>query len=195
MDKNLKKLNRAELLDLMVGLAEDYEELADGYEALARENERLKKELSTRRLPRSAKVGSIAEAALQANGYFEAAQRSADEYLREIKRLRDELTKRSDARELNRELADNVAAARQAENRAQAQLRDAQVQARQIVARANSKAEAIVANAQRRADEVLANANRQAHVAASRGSLQSAATGELAARRGRHARATAEGRS
>lgn len=89
MDKSLKKLNRAELLELLVALSEEYDDLVD-------ENDRLKKMLMSQRLPRSTKVGSIAEAALQVNGFFEAAQRSADEYLREIKHLRNELATRVD---------------------------------------------------------------------------------------------------
>ena len=89
MDKSLKKLNRLELLQLLLKASE-------ANEALIAENDALRKESESQsRLPRSAKVGSIAEAALQANGYFEAAQKSADDYLREIKRLRDQMAARA----------------------------------------------------------------------------------------------------
>ena len=89
MDKNLKKLSRVELLQLMVQLSEDRD-------ALFAENTELRKRAAERpAAATSMKVGSIAEAALQANGYFESAQNAADEYLREIKRMRDQVAART----------------------------------------------------------------------------------------------------
>jgi len=89
MDKNLKKLNRVQLLQLMVQLSEDRD-------ALFAENTELRKRAAERPpAATSMKVGSIAEAALQANGYFESAQNAADEYLREIKRMRDQVAART----------------------------------------------------------------------------------------------------
>ena len=164
MDKNLKKLSRVELLELMISLSEDYEALAD-------ENNRLKKMLSVQRLPRSTKVGSIAEAALAANGYFESAQRSADEYLREIKHLRDELAKRVEAQS-STAMGARAAATQQAQAQANYDLQQAQAQAGQIIARAHSQADAIVADARARAEETLANANRQSHAIMSQAQRQ-----------------------
>lgn len=147
MNRDMKKLSRVELLELMVELSEDYDELSA-------ENARLKKMLASHRLPKNAKVGSIAEAALQANGYFYAAQRSADEYLREIKHLRDELALRT------QEMQERSTAAgqdrrymrikAQAEAEAQAIVRDAQARANQIVAAAQAQAQAALMDAQRR---------------------------------------------
>ena len=72
MDKNLKKLSRVELLQLMVQLSEDRD-------ALFAENTELRKRAAERpAAATSMKVGSIAEAALQANGYFESAQNAAE---------------------------------------------------------------------------------------------------------------------
>ena len=89
MDKNLKKLSRVQLLQLMVQLSEDRD-------ALFAENTELRKQAAERPpAAASMKVGSIAEAALQANGYFESAQNAADEYLREIKRMRDQVAARA----------------------------------------------------------------------------------------------------
>ena len=95
MDKNLKKLSRIELLQLLLKVTETNE-------ALIAENDELRhtpvtQEAPKVKIPQAAKVGSIAEAALQANGYFEAAQNAADDYLREIKQLRDELMARANA--------------------------------------------------------------------------------------------------
>ncbi len=149
LDKRLKRMSRVELLELMVNLSEDYEELSA-------ENARLKRMVASQRLPRSAKVGSIAEAALRANGYFESVQRSADEYLREIKHLRDELAIQSgEAYQNNPRLA-------QAQAQAQTLIRDAQMRADQIVSRARSQAQAMLNDAQMRSDEAIALAERQA---------------------------------
>ena len=152
MNKKLKKLSRVELLELLVSLSEDYEELVD-------ENNKLKKMLAAQRLPRTAKVGSIADAALQANRFFESAQRSADDYLREIKHLRDELAKRVEAQ---RQTAQRPLHAPQ--SRDQLELRQAQERAGRIIAQANAQAEAIIATARSRADMILADANRQIHI-------------------------------
>lgn len=125
MDKNLKKLSRVELLELLVSLSEDYEDVCA-------ENDRLRRMLADQRLPRSAKVGSIAQAALQANGYFDSVQRSADEYLREIQRLRNELAMRS--------RGGGGQYAQDARAEAQAIIRDAQAQAQRILAQAQAQA-------------------------------------------------------
>ena len=76
-DKELRKLRRGELLEMLL--------------EQTKENERLKKQLADLKaqlenreiiLKRS---GSIAEAALKLNGVFEAAQKAADQYLENIK--------------------------------------------------------------------------------------------------------------
>lgn len=94
MDTSLKKLNRVQLLQLLVEISEDRD-------ALLSENIELEKEIARlaqkSEIPSTLKVGSIAEAALQANGFFESAQSAADDYLREIKRMRDQMATRSQA--------------------------------------------------------------------------------------------------
>lgn len=73
----LRKLSKLELLEL---LARQERELRQLREEVARKDA----ELEQRRilLERS---GSIAEAAMQLNGVFEAAQRAADQYLESVK--------------------------------------------------------------------------------------------------------------
>lgn len=97
-----KSLGRMRKRDLQIML----EETIRNNDALSAENGQLRHSLAIaqekqRELENKpmqvAKVGSIAEAALQANGFFEAAQQSADDYLREIKRLRDQVAARSAA--------------------------------------------------------------------------------------------------
>lgn len=87
--KELKKLNRAELLELLL--------------EVSKENEELKAELKRKNLLLKSKrlqieeAGSIAQAALQLNGVFDKAQKAADQYLANIawieKQKREELKK------------------------------------------------------------------------------------------------------
>ncbi len=95
-ERELKRLRRADLLEILLELSQ--------------ENEQLKKDLADaqaqledRRI-RLEEAGSIAEAALELNGVFEAAQKACQEYLdniREKSRLADEYRE-----ELMRRLSD-----------------------------------------------------------------------------------------
>ena len=76
-DRELQKLKRVELLQLLV---EQSREL----DALRKELEETKKQLADRKL-HMREAGSIAEASMQLNGVFEAAQRAADQYLESIR--------------------------------------------------------------------------------------------------------------
>lgn len=82
-DKELKRLNRYQLLELLVMQTER----AD---SLEKQVEELKAQLDEREL-RFAQLGSIAEASLYVSGVFEAAQRAADLYLESAKKQADEL--------------------------------------------------------------------------------------------------------
>lgn len=81
-DKELKKLNRAQLLEMLLAETE--------------ENERLRKELKeTKDKLEDKKIkiqesGSLAEAALKLNEVFEAADAAAKQYLENIKNSTDE---------------------------------------------------------------------------------------------------------
>lgn len=81
-EQELRKLSRGELLELLL--------------AECRENERLRSQLAeaARRLQdrriQIDRAGSIAQAALQLNGVFEAAQRAANQYVENVRRLADE---------------------------------------------------------------------------------------------------------
>ncbi len=75
-DKELKRLSRAELLEMLL-------EQTRKVEALEAELEQKNKELENKRLIME-KAGSLAEAALELNGVFEAAQKAADQYLYNI---------------------------------------------------------------------------------------------------------------
>lgn len=84
-DQELRKLNRAELLELL--LAERREN-----ERLLTELKEVNKKLESREIL-IGKAGSIAEAALQLNGVFEAAEAAAVQYLENVCRLAEERLK------------------------------------------------------------------------------------------------------
>ncbi len=81
-DKELKRLSRAELLEMLLAQAEENKELK------TRIGE-LQAQLDDRRILLD-EAGSIAEAALRLSGVFEAAQAAATQYLENVKRLSGE---------------------------------------------------------------------------------------------------------
>lgn len=75
---DIRKLSRAELVDIIY-------ELQNQIEQLEKENALLKQQSSNREIAIES-AGSIAEAAMNLSGIFEAAQKAADLYLEEIQR-------------------------------------------------------------------------------------------------------------
>ena len=76
-DKELKKLNRYQLLELIIMQSEELEmvkaQLAEAQHQLEQRSIQIEK------------AGNIAQAALQLSGIFEAAQKAADLYLENVK--------------------------------------------------------------------------------------------------------------
>lgn len=167
MENDLRSLGRMELLQVLLRVTESNE-------ALMAENAELKA-ASSMQISRSAKVGSIAEEALRVNGFFEAAQRSADDYLEEIMKLRDEMIEHSKA-QAAAQASQGVLGLSEEDQREQAQLferiqdqakiyiQDVQTYANNVMARANSQAQSIVDDARERSDEIIAQANDQARI-------------------------------
>ncbi len=85
-DRELKRMSRAGLLEL---LSEQSREL----DRLREENERLSERLRDREIL-IRESGSIAEAALKLNGVFEAAQSAADQYIRSVRHISARLPER-----------------------------------------------------------------------------------------------------
>ncbi len=81
-EKDLRKLSRAELIDMLITAKKT--ELQ-----LRAQLEEARKMLEDRRL-RVENAGSLAEAAMALNGVFEAAQAAAEDYLRTV---REEVSK------------------------------------------------------------------------------------------------------
>ncbi len=90
IDKELKRMSRAELLELLIEQME--------------ENERLRLKLDKAmtllkdRQIKLQKAGSIAKAALELNKVFEAADAAAKQYVESVCRLADEKTESADER-------------------------------------------------------------------------------------------------
>ncbi len=81
-EKELRKLKRIEILELLLEQSRENERLK---EQLAEMNKKLEdKEIAIK------ESGSIAEAALKLSGIFEAAQRAADQYLQNLKNQTDQ---------------------------------------------------------------------------------------------------------
>lgn len=81
-DRELKKLGRAELLELLLEESRENELLREQLKSM-------EKQLESRTI-RIEQAGSIAEAALALNGVFQAAQQAADQYLENVRRLAGE---------------------------------------------------------------------------------------------------------
>ena len=78
-DKQLRKLSRKDLLQILISQMEENEKLK-------KELDELKQEKENRAIV-AEKAGSIAQAALQLNGVFEACEKAAQEYLESIKAM------------------------------------------------------------------------------------------------------------
>ena len=83
MGKELKHLNRSELIDIIY-------QLKKSEQTLQNENEQLRRQLEVKRIILS-KAGSVAEAALALENVFSVAQNAADVYLAEIEQRRKDI--------------------------------------------------------------------------------------------------------
>ena len=81
-DKEFKRLNRAQLIDIIY-------QFQLKQEKLTAENDRLSKALADKRL-RVSQAGNIAEAALEIHNVMQSAQDAAAHYLEEIRRMHTE---------------------------------------------------------------------------------------------------------
>lgn len=78
-DKELRKLNRADLLELLLMLKKENDQLT-------RQVQQLQAQVDDRKIAVD-KAGSIAEASLQLNGVFESAQAACGQYMENIEKL------------------------------------------------------------------------------------------------------------
>lgn len=132
-DKELRKLRRDDLLQILINQQRQIDELQASLEqAETRLNERgIAIEES----------GSVAEAALKLNGVFEAAQAAADQYLEQARARADQLqSEAQDAADKAKRTSDDLVASARAE-------------ADRILREARTQAEGERAEAQRLLDE------------------------------------------
>ena len=81
-DKEFKRLSRAQLIEIIYRLQLQIDKLNE-------EKQALESQLNDKRL-RLSKAGNIAEAALEINDCLRTVQNAADQYLDEIKAIREE---------------------------------------------------------------------------------------------------------
>ena len=81
-DKEFKRLSRSQLIEIIYQLQLQIDKLNE-------EKQALENELEDKRL-RLQSAGNIAEAALEINDCFRSAQNAAEQYLNEIKAIREE---------------------------------------------------------------------------------------------------------
>jgi hypothetical protein len=81
-DKEFKRLSRAQLIEIIYQLQLELDKVNE-------EKQQLASELADKRL-RLQSAGNIAEAALEINDCFRSAQNAAEQYLNEIKAIREE---------------------------------------------------------------------------------------------------------
>lgn len=128
-DKELKRLSRVELIDIIY-------ELQKQKDATDVRVAQLQEKLNQREL-RIAQAGSIAEAAIGLNGVFEAAQAAADQYLHSIQTATSSIQRKLDAAEAQRKEI----------------ISSAEEEANRIVREGENKARAIVEAAERQSSE------------------------------------------
>lgn len=144
-EKELKKLNRYQLLELIILQTEQISDLE-------KQLEETRQALDSQQIQLT-QAGSIAEAAMQLSGIFEAAQTAADTYLENVKRQTENAARiEEDARQNARQQLD------QAQQDADKILEDARSEAQTILTDARTDADATHADA----ETVLENAHAEA---------------------------------
>ena len=141
-DKELKRLGRSELIEILY-------ELQKRNDDLVQENRQLKEALDDRQLHLS-EAGSIAEAALRVNGVFEAAQAAADQYLASVKAATAEMVQKTDEAQRQRE-----AILENARQEAAGIVQAAQAQADRLLAEADAQIDTRWKEFQKNADALI----------------------------------------
>ena len=109
-DKDLRKLSRAELLEMLLAQSKEIENLQAQIKESQEQLAEMKRQSEDRKIALD-EAGSIAQAALQLNGIFEVAQRAADQYLdnvRELTERQEEICARKESE--SQEIADRILA-------------------------------------------------------------------------------------
>lgn len=140
-DQELKKLKRADLLELLVTQGKENEQLKAQIEELTQQ-------IANREIVKE-EAGSIAEAALQLNGIFETAQAAASQYLENVQSL----CAKQDA-----ECAQREAESRQ---NAEQRLATTRVTCERLEAETKAKCDAMLAEAQQESEAYWTKVNQK----------------------------------
>ena len=138
-DEELRKLKRADLLELLVAQGKENE-------ALQEKLRQAEAALWDRQIQLD-EAGNIAEAALRLSGVFEAAQKASDQYLESIRKKHEETESRcTQLEETSRARAEQL----EQESKAQAErlVAEAEEKARTLTAETEAKCRAMVAQAE-----------------------------------------------
>ena len=138
-DEELRKLKRADLLELLVAQGKENE-------ALQEKLRQAEAALWDRQIQLD-EAGNIAEAALRLSGVFEAAQKASDQYLENIRKMHEETESRcTQLEETSRARAEQL----EQESKAQADrlVAEAEEKARTLTAETEAKCRAMVAQAE-----------------------------------------------
>lgn len=89
MNKDLKRLSREALLEMLL-------EQSKEVERLKKQNQKLTRQLENRQIILE-HAGSIAEAAMELNHIFEIAQQTADQYVESVRKMQESQTDEKEA--------------------------------------------------------------------------------------------------
>ncbi len=140
-DKEVKKLKRTELLEMLIEQTEENEKLKSA-------NEALREQLAQRTITLE-NAGSIAQAALQVTKIFSEAQDSADRYLESIRAK--EAAMEALAAQREKETADKCAAAEQ----------EVRARCEKAVEEAKSRCEELEKHTREKCEQMIADAKRE----------------------------------
>lgn len=132
-DKEFKRLNRAQLIEIIY-------QFQMKVDTLTEQNQELERELADKRL-RLNNAGNIADAALEINDCFRSAQNAAEQYLNEIKAIREE-TEAQRHRILS-----------ETQEQRERILSETQEDRQRIIAEAQAEAEVIIAGSKKARDD------------------------------------------
>lgn len=143
-DKEFKRLNRSQLIDIIYQFQIKVEELIQ-------ENQTLNAELEDKRL-RITRAGNIAQAALEVNHVMQAAQNAAQQYLDEIQALYSEID--GECQNIRAKAkAEAEVVIQSAKSDATAIVQQAEMEAATIISQARIEAAAIVKRESQRIEE------------------------------------------
>lgn len=158
-EKELRKLNRYQLLDILIMQTERADELQQKLDTLMKEKEEQTIQINN--------LGSVAEAAMHINQVFESVQQAADMYLAEATERAETLERetRERAETLERETREQAETLeREARERAEAMEREARERAETMEQEATERADQIIQSARDKAVRIMEAACKKALV-------------------------------